>query len=301
MIEIQPSALSRIDIAQSPEYIPLIEPHLIPFLLKPVSLGLWVPIEARFEGKLIGLTLTEVYHDLLRDNAQLYSFIVDPNWRRKGIGRQLFSFTQNWLVQEKKIRSFEFFYVEEDPCAIAVEKILASQGWLPARTQVIKLYFDVISFNPRWLHYFSPLPESMQIFSWSELLPEDREHIEYLGSQRRFVPYLNPLRDEELILKEASVGLRQNGQIVGWSITKRVDASTICYAILYVDSELLYQSYGIRLLVESIRCQKNLQIPNALFEVNLRAIDKSWGRFIKKRLMPLAYKIEHVKHPIFIV
>ena len=131
-----------------------------------------------------------------------------------------------------------------------------------------------------------------------ELLPTDREYIAYLAYQRRFIPYLDPLQDEDLIDKETSVGLRQEGHIVGWSITQCPNPSTICYSILYIDHALLHTGCGIQLLVESIRRQKQLPIPNAILEINLKQIDPSWWHFLKKRLIPLAYKIDRVKHAI---
>ncbi len=296
MLEIRHSPLSSSELAQSPEYIPLIRPSILPFLLELSQVGPWVAVEARLKDELVGLTLSQVYDDNLKRTAQLYSFIVDPRHRQQGIGRQLFSFTQNLLVKEEKVISFEFVYTKEDPFTPAVEKILVSLGWTPARTLLVRCHFDAYAFNPPWIHHPHHLPSSMKFFSWKDLRPEDRKHIEYLVYQRRVLPYLNPFREEALIDTETSVGLRQKKQVVGWSITHRPDPLTICYSKLYVDHSLLRTGYGIQLLVESIRRQKSLSIPNAILEVNVEEIDPSWAHFIKKRLFPLAHQIERVKH-----
>lgn len=302
MLEIKLSSLPISNVAQSPEHIPLIRPSILPFLHKPPStVSRWIAIEAHIDNEIVGLTLSEVYDEHWKYTAQLYSFIVKPEYRRQGIGRQLFAFTQDLLIKKEKISSFEFFYTQEDPFSPAIEKILASQGWSAAKTSLIRCDFDVTVFNPQWLHYSNRLSPSMHFFSWKDLRPTDRSYIEYLAYQRRFVPYLNPLVEEELIDLETSVGLRQNEKIVGWSITKRRDPSTICYSILYIDSAFLHQGCGIQLLVESIRRQKHLHIPNAILEINVREIDPSWARFIKKRLFPLARKIEHVKHAFRVI
>lgn len=297
MLEIKPSPLSRLEIAQSPEYLPLIKSSILPFLKKPIPVGKWIAIEARLDHELVGLALSEVYPKPFGKTAELYSIIVKQSHRRQGIGRQLFSFTQNLLVKEEKVISFECVYTQEDPFTPALEKILASNGWEPAKTSVIRCHFDAYAFNPPWIRRSFTLPNSMQFFPWKELLLKDRRYIEHLAGQRRFLPYLNPLRKEEFIDLDTSVGLRRNGCVAGWCITKRPDPATIRYSILYIDSELLQKGYGIQLLVESIRRQKQLPIPKAIFEVNVKEIDPSWSHFIKKRLMPLACKVEHIKHP----
>jgi GNAT superfamily N-acetyltransferase len=298
MLEIKRSSLPLSELAQSPEYIPLIDPYILTFLKQPTHVGKWVAIEARLEGKLVGLALFEVYDEGLRHTAQLYSLIVSPNHRRKGIGRQLLAFAQEVAVKEEESVSFEFVYSKEDPFAPAIDKILASLDWAPPNTLLVRCHFDAYAFDPPWIHRQYHLPPSMTFFTWTNLTPEDKKHIEYLGYHQRFLPYLNPFKDEKLIDKETSVGLRHKKQVVGWSITHRTDPSTICYRSLYVDSSLLHTGYGIQLLVESIRRHKKLPIPNAVLEANVRQIDPSWAHFIKKRLFPLTNKIEHVKHAI---
>jgi GNAT superfamily N-acetyltransferase len=296
MLEIKRSPLPLTELAQSPDYTPLIEPTILPFLFRPSRVGKWIPVEARLEGELVGLILVEVYDEGSKYTAQLYSFIVKPAYRQQGIGRQLFAFTQEILVREEKVVAFEFLYTEGDPFTPAIEKILAYQDWTPARTLLIRCHFNVDAFNPAWMHHVYRLPPSMHFFPWKELLPEDKAYINYLGQQRRFLPYLNPFQEEKSIHMETSVGLRQDGRIVGWSITHRLDPETLRYSILYIDQALLHTGYGIQLLVESIRRHKKLSIPRGTLEVNVKEIDPSWWRFIKKRLMPIAQKVDRIKH-----
>lgn len=297
MLEIIRSPFPIAELAQSSLHIPLIRSSILPLLHSPSDK--WIAVEAHLENKLVGLTLSEIYDEGLNNiSAQLYSFIVLPSYRQQGIGRQLFSFTQKLLVEEERINSFEFLYTQEDPFTQAIEKILASQGWTPAKTSLIRCYFDMWVFNPPWLHYPNRLSSSMKFFSWKNLLSEDRKHIQYLADQGRFPLYLNPLQQEELINIETSVGLRQKDKVVGWSVTQHFDPLTLFYSSLYIDKELLHIGYGIQLLAESIRRHKNLPIRYAYFEVNIKGIDRSWAYFIKKRLIPLAFKIEHIKHPV---
>lgn len=294
MLTIKPSLLSPLELTQSSEHLPLIRPFIIPFLKQSSPIRKWIAIEARLNNELIGLALSEVFHDFTI-RATLYSLFVKPSYRRQGIGRQLFSFTQNFLTTEEKATSLEFIYTQEDPFSPAIEKILILQGWAPAKTGILRCHFDVYSFNPPWFQSPPPLPHSIHFFSWKKILPKDRRHIELLADQKRILPYLNPLREEASIHGETSVGLRQNKRVKGWCITTHPDPETICYLMLYIDKELLYKGYGIQLLIESIRRQKQLPIQYAFFEVNPIDIDHPWAYFIKKRLLPLAIKVEHFR------
>jgi GNAT superfamily N-acetyltransferase len=293
MLEIQRTSLTLSSLLQSPDYSSLIHPSILSSLTTPSFATRWVAIEARLAGELVGLLLSEIY-PLLRI-AQLYSLVVKPKYRHQGIGRQLFAFAEDWLVQEEQVQSIELIYDQTDPFAAPLEKIMASLGWPSAKLFLIRCHFDAYTFNPPWIHLIYHLPSPMSFFDWKNLLPNERNAIDYLANQGRFLPYLSPFHEEEFVDKETSVGLRKDGEVIGWSITRRPNPLTIRYSSLYVDSSLLHSGIGIQLLVESIRRHKQLPIPHAIFEVNLMEIDPSWWRFVKRRLMPMASKIEHLK------
>ena len=113
--------------------------------------------------------------------------------------------------------------------------------------------------------------------------------------------FLSPLFDEDLIDLETSFGLRKEGAVVGWNIGIRPHPDTITYSKLHIDTELMQAGYGIQLIVHVIRQQKKLPIRNALFEINLDRIDPTWWRFVKKRLMPIASRIERVNRAVRVV
>lgn len=292
MLEIRRSTLSLSDLIQSPMYLPLILPETLFKLKNPSSITHWVAIEAWKETELVGLSLTEVYP--LNRIGQLNSLVVKAVERGHGIGRELFAFTEDFLVQEEKVEIVELLYEQENPSSPALEKILTYLKWPSPQLLLMRCHFDLAFFDPPWIHYPYRLPPSMNFFSWKDLLPIERALIEYWGAQGRFLSYLSPLRDEEGIDLETSVGLRREGKIVGWSITRRPTPSTIRYSSLYIDRDFQQGGYGIQLLVESIRLNKKLAIPYAIFEINLQEIDPSWWHFVRRRLLPAANKIEHI-------
>ena len=292
-LELKRTQLELSSLIQLSEYASLIKPTVLSTLKSPSPYSRWVVAEARLDQELVALSLSEVFP--LYRIAQLESLVVIESHRRSGFGRQLLGYTQDLLVKEEKILAFEVFYEQEALSAPAIEKIIASLGWLPAKIFLIRCHFNAYAFNPPWIRHSFRLPSDMQFFSWKELRPQDRAFIEYLNQQGRFLPYLSPLRDEAHINLETSIGLRKQDQLVGWSITRRTEAETLLYSSLYADASLQQSGYGIQLLIESIHRHKQLPIPNAIFEMIVKEIDPSWWRFIQKRLMPLANKIERIK------
>lgn len=298
MLEFKRTPLPSSTLAHSPEYIPLIKPEILPQLPLLSSEFYWVAVEAHLHNQLVGLALAEVYpHNHF---SQLYSFVVQENYRRQGIGTQLFAFLQKWLIEQEQVQALGIEYERKAPYAPALEKIVASQGWLPPYTYLIRCHFDVRIFNPPWFHRSYAFPPSFQLFPWKELLPAERKHIDYMEQQGMFPPYLFPFQNESQLDLETSVGLRQNGQLVGWSITHRLDPETISYSILYIDRSLHRSGLGIQLLIASIQRQKQSLVPYALFEVKLKEIDPSWWHFVKKRLIPTAQRVERMRWAIHV-
>lgn len=296
MLEIKRSTLTIKQIVDSLLHSPLILPSKISHI-KQSELP-WVAIEAHLEGELVGLTLTEIYDEGFFFSASLCSFVIAPFHRQKGVGRQLFAFTENHLKEKENITFLKLFYTQEDLFAPALEKILSSLHWSSPQTAVITCHFDFTVFNPPWMHRTYHLPSSMSFFLWKNLKPNEREEINRLVKQQRVSPYLNPFLNEKYIDKETSVGLHHKQEVVGWSITQRSDPLTLTYRSLYLDQALLGTGYGIQLLIESLQKHKLSGIPNALFEIDPNAIEPTWAYFIKKRLYPLTDRIEHIKQAL---
>lgn len=255
--------------------------------------GYWILATADLRGECVGCALAQYFYT--NQTAQLYSLFVKENYRRQGIALALFRYLETSLKEQDLICALGFEYEKNDPYSPAIEKILSHQQWRPPKLYLVRCHFDAYAFDTRWIHFTNRFPPEMELFPWSELTTEERNRIAFMGDQGMFLPYLSPFREEELIDLPTSVGLRYQGQIIGWSITHRLDPRTLRYSILYIGKDFQMSGYGIQLLSESIRLHKQLPIPRAIFEINLQEIDLSWRRFVKKRLIPIADKVERMK------
>ncbi len=292
-VTFQRSSFALSDLLHLPDVLSFIPPILLARLRERTSDPHQIAIEAHLAGELVGLSFAEVYP--LHHLAQIDALIVKPTHRNRGIGRALFVFTEDILVQEEGACALEFLYEGRDSSTPALEKILIASGWLPGKWFLLRCHFDLSTFNPEWLYYPPRLSTGIEIFPWERLSTEDRSTIVHLEEQGRFLPYLSPLQSEESIDIDISVGLRDQGRICGWNITQRDSPSTRRYASLYIDRRFLYTGYGIQLLAASLRLQKEKPLPCAIFEANANEIDPGWRRFIHKRLLPLATQIERIK------
>lgn len=299
--EIFRSKKSVSELIELPEYIPLINPSALSFLQKKSSsLGKRIAIEARKEGQLVGLVLITLFSAFSRQKAFYHSFAVKENpplhfFDRKECAFSLFIETEELLIKEENATSFTLSYIREDPFSEILDEILRALRWPPSKITALRLFFDADAFAPPWLHASFSLPDTMTFFPWKELLSEEREKIAHFVQQGRCLAIVNPLSNEEEIDDQTSMGLRYKGSVVGWSVTARLNASTLCYSKLYVDQIAPVKNFGIALLLESIRRQKELSIPRAFFELNIAYLDQTWRQFVKKRLLPLSDKLEHEK------
>jgi GNAT superfamily N-acetyltransferase len=297
MIEIKRTDLKTLSEAEKEIYRALILPDEVDYFNFPFSAdGSSVVIEARKDGQLVGVVLARNFLDT--NHSELKSLFVAESHRRQGIGKKLFDFLQKILADEEKMHFIRFFYDKSTPSGEALSKIIASTGWSEPTLYVIRLHFYVHAFDADWIHHLKPLPSNFHLFPWKKRSVKDIWQVDYLEAQGRFLPSISPKNSEEKIEYAASVGLRCNDTLIGWSILHRVTPDTVRFSSLYIDQFFNKTGYGIRLLIESIRRLKELPIKNAFFEINLNEIDRTWGLFVKKKLLPLAHKIEKVHQAI---
>lgn len=269
-----PSSLSTFDKIQNPETFKL------------------TVVEAKLENELRGVAL--IQFNVNNRTGELFSLFVQEEYRRQGIGTSLFKSFEDLLLKEGS-RALGFQYNKEDPLSIAIDKILANQDWPPAKVYLIRCLFDVYQFNPPWFQKTYKLAKGLKSSPWKKIRAPEKAHIKNFWEQGTFMPYLYPFNEEKTIDPINSLILRHKHQLIGWMITNRIDNKTIRYTSLYIDREYMLKGYAIILLMQAIHLQKKSGVQWAYFEVNLEHIDDSWWKFVKKRLIPYADRVEKMK------
>lgn len=152
-------------------------------------------------------------------------------------------------------------------------------------------YLYVVKFYNDALLQISNLPNGYEIFPWKEVTEEEKQEIQSMMIARQMHPMISPFESPETVEAINSLGLRYNGNIVGWMVTNRSDDQTINYSILYVEDEHRSKGFSKILLGKAISLQKASPVPFASFELRLDKSPVEWQKFIIKELHYKAQKI----------
>ncbi len=256
-----------------------------------------IVVLARLSGLLVGLCLAQVYPT--QQTAQIYSIFVLPGYRKQGIGFRLMSTLQNHLIDDCHIDALGLEYDKKLEDSVSLEKILHRCGWPTPYFYLLRCFINPQTFNPSWLYSPIKLPKGAELFFWSSLKESEKNYIKTAREQMWHRSYLSPFHQQDLVDDRFSLGLRYQKAIVGWCITHLLEPNLICYRSLYTEPSFQCLGTGIYLLKESILLLKQSLITQALFEVKVREIDPSWAQFIKKRLLPSAFKVERKNWAMF--
>ncbi|NEQ87396.1 MAG: hypothetical protein F6K26_47470 [Moorea sp. SIO2I5] len=134
------------------------------------------------------------------------------------------------------------------------------------------------------------MPSSYQIFPWVEITQAERKRIEEQQQQPWIHPDLVPWKYEKELEPLNSLGLRYQGQVVGWVITHRITPDTIRYSSMFVRDDLQKMARGMALVVNAIQRQAQVNIPKYVFSV--KKTNTAMSNFVKKHMSPYLTSFE---------
>src|SRR5262249_8689802 len=104
---------------------------------------------------------------------------------------------------------------------------------------------------------------------------------------------LNPFIDEDKIEPRVSLGVRKNGEVIGWWIVCRADAKTLVCTSLFTKPELQLQGYGVAVLAKSILLNADKERDWFVWDVSPAHPDMV--RFVYRRMAPYVLSIRTSK------
>lgn len=250
-----------------------------------ISFGTVFGLGIEEKGIPVGLCLGAAYPDLYF--GEIFTLFIIPPYRKRGFGTSLFKEMEKTLSQQK-CNLLVFKYRKEESTTPYLEKIFEKTEWNPPHPFIQRYFFEAWSFNPPWFNHPPPLPKGYREFKWSNLKPKEADALKHGFEQGRYPSELSPFKDEKNITPVNSLGIREGNRVVAWAVCHKISPDTIRYTTLYAEPELQKKGLPIRLLVDSMDLHRKSPIRWALFETNLRNGDKSWQRFVDKRLAPYA-------------
>jgi GNAT superfamily N-acetyltransferase len=289
--------LSQLDQATIEAYKALTEPKYYCCLLGEHPDGVLntisIAISAQYENQPVGLILANC-SQILRMTEMHSIFVAEPfRGPKLNIAPQMLALLETELIP-LGCMVLTFSYNLGEPETHDLEHLLLTHGWEKPRLFMISCHFDQ-KFNPPWLNTELPLPTGFSEFPWPELTAQERAKLQYREEQGMFRPEISPFgKNEHIIEPLNSLGLRYKGEVVGWMITHRIDPDTIRYSALYIHKEFQIQGIALRLLRDSIQIQLHATLPPfAVLDVNVDMVDRTWLNFIKRKLIPFAFKVTY--------
>jgi ribosomal protein S18 acetylase RimI-like enzyme len=245
------------------EFEPLTFPSLQKRWLTHPQRGHLGGVAAIVAGQMVGLVVAELLTDALRvpagHRADVISLYVDPDHRQQGIATQLLRYLEAALRQ-LNCPQVQVRYPVSELTNNGLETILHHQGWQSPKMDflITKSTIEALKQAP-WVYQY-PLPPQFTVFPWSELTAAERDRIQ----QRQAYPdSLNPFTDDPRLEPINSLGLRYQGEVIGWTLNHRVAFDTIRYSTLFVETQFQRMGRGFSLLTEAVKRHIESGIPYA--------------------------------------
>lgn len=187
------------------------------------------------DGRPIGLALLEHVVGL---GPMLRSLFVQPEQRGRGIGSALLAAAEAAALANEwdELRTV---YTAGGAGIDAFERVLARSGWDPPARRTWVMRATPVGLTEAFARVrLRPLDPATEIFPWRDL--SDAEARELVRRQREtgwpnievfpfhYGPHFEP---------ETSVGVRHGGEVVGWVVNHRVDATTLRFTCSYLREE----------------------------------------------------------------
>jgi hypothetical protein len=145
-----------------------------------------------------------------------------------------------------------------------------------------------------WMKRYSRIPSSYSIFPWLEITQEERQAIQQQQETQPWIPEdLIPFQYEKHLEPITSLGLRYQGQVVGWMINHRLSPDTIRYTCSFVRKDLQKMGRIISLYAEAAKLQVQAKISNVIWTVPVA--HESMVNFVKHRWDPYLASIGETK------
>lgn len=249
------------------------------------SNSLIIAISASYLEQPVGLALANITPG--DRAAEVLSIFVEPSHRCTGIGTALITRLEAEL-RARDCTKAKLVYTTGKPTTPNLEHLLWKCHWAPPKALrlVCEGKAETILEAP-WMKRYSHLLSSYSIFPWVEITQEERQAIQQKQEAQPWIPEdLIPFQYEHKHNFEPlnSLGLRYQGQVVGWVINHRLDPDTIRYTCSFVRKDLQKMGRIISLYAEAGKRQVRAKLPNVIWIVPL--IHESMMKFVKHRWAP---------------
>lgn len=241
---------------------------------------------ANWSGQIAGFLLASVSPGTR--SSEIEGLAVLPAFRHRGIASEMVRIFEDRARELASVVGI-ILYEDRHPDLADIQAILKSRGWKKPQLHIQRYHFHVHEFHPSWFEREYPLSSDFEIFPWKYLTDKERSRIDYQlrgGTFDADVYPFSEVTDTTEYLN--SLGMRHQGELIGWMVTHRLQPDTIRYSCFYICDHYRHRGFSLRLLIDAIRLQQKSDVPNATFELRVPRLEPRWCRFVEHRLAPYA-------------
>jgi len=236
---------------------------------------------ARVGHEPIGLALAELSANP-RDAAEILSVYVAAPLRNGGIATRLLQELEQDLVRAGAPRIVGV-YMTGKPAIRAVERVFAKCGFdAPVRRTIAVRFTPEEPSRCVW-YQKARMPDGATIFAWNELTAGEREWLQTSPRASWIHPELQPWRFDEGFDPVSSVGMRKDGEVVGWAVNHVIAPGLVRFTVASMRPDLAARGASFPLYVASLQ---RLQGTGVMCTFVTAALFPPMNRFILRRVCP---------------
>ncbi|MGF1532492.1 MAG: TIGR03032 family protein [Bernardetiaceae bacterium] len=243
-------------------------------------------------NQFLGAAIAELFPD---GRGKLLSFFVPPQFRGNGIGQRLLQYLEQALRQ-KRVGRMVIRYRSDWKEVNSLEHLAQKLAFTPPKTHLMLCKTNEAIGTAPWFKSYR-LPEGYTFFDWKDLTEADRLYIKRRKAEEDWYPNsLTPFQLEDKMHLPTCVGLRYEGNVVGWVLTHQIAPDTVQYTTLFVSPELQRMGRAIGVLIEAISRQiRNWEqgSPERYGAFQVEVTNDLMRRFVERRMKP--YLITYVE------
>jgi GNAT superfamily N-acetyltransferase len=203
------------------------------------------------DGLPAGLGLAQVPKDPTQP-AEILSLFVRADVRGRGVATGLVAGLEE-AARGVGRDAIMGVYMTGKPSIPVIEHIFAKRGFEPPvlRKAAVRITPEQAINCPWWGR--GRLPEGGEMFMWTELTAAERAHMQKTNAEK---PWIDPLLEPWICDARAdpisSVGMRVNGEVLGWVINHRAPPNFVVFTTAFVRKDFQRIGALFKLLVHSI-------------------------------------------------